>query len=284
MVHWVFDLYPDVLVAAGALRSGSRRERALRRCVRDTFNLASANVFLGHLLLQQAEERFGPIPRATVIPVGGDAAPFAEHSPGPRAVGEPVRVLYCGNLGRLHDVATLLGVVRAGIPDGIALEIRGNGAGFREVEQALAGAAAPGVTLGPPLPDVEWLGAMKRADVALVTMRPGAEAILMPSKTYSALAAGQAVIAVCPERSDLSKTVAECGWRVEPGDVEGLRALLARLGRDPVDLLKRRRAAWEAGKGLYDQGMLGDAWSGVLAGAVEWHARLHGSMSGGKAL
>jgi len=273
VVHWVFDLFPDVLVETGALQRGSLGERWLRQIVRTTFDRAAANVFLGERLKDEAEQRFGPIPRATVIPVGGDAAPFAGFPPEPRPQGEPLRVLYCGNFGRLHDVETLLAVLRDGLPEGIELELRGNGTGFRAIEHALGSRPASRVILGPPLGDALWVNAMRRADVALVTMKPVAEALLMPSKTYSALAAGQAVLAVCPRNSDLAETVnaPRCGWRIEPGDANGLRQALAEAVARPNELLERRRAAWTAGRDCFDQAVLARNWQSVLESAAVFH-------------
>jgi hypothetical protein len=70
---------------------------------------------------------------------------------------------------------------------------------------------------------------MRTADVALVAIARGAEDVMMPSKTYSAMVTGQAILAVCPLASDLAETALgnDCGWVVEPGDVEGLRHPLA---------------------------------------------------------
>ena len=54
VIHWVFDLYPDVLLVAGKVRRGGFRERVIRRLVRDTFDRARVNVFLGERLRQYA--------------------------------------------------------------------------------------------------------------------------------------------------------------------------------------------------------------------------------------
>jgi glycosyltransferase involved in cell wall biosynthesis len=276
IVHWVFDLFPDALVLAGKIHSGSLAERILRSCVRSTLNHAAANVFLGERLRAFAEARFGSIPRSVVIPVGCDARPFRDAIPATRTEGAPVRVLYCGNLGRMHDIATFLRAAKDGLPVGIDFEFRGNGAGFREVEDAVRVARlAPRVRVSCHLPDDEWVEAMRAADVALVTMRPGAEGLVMPSKTYSALAAGQAILAVCPRASDLADTVLahDCGWVVEPGDQAGLRQVLEEIVHDPGNLLRRRRNAWHAGQDIYDQRILAQKWITVLKLALQENRR-----------
>jgi len=271
VVHWVFDLFPDVLLLAGKLRAGSPSEFLLRQVVRSTFHRAAANVFLGERLLAYAESKFGPIPDSVVIPVGCDARPFALCPPTSRERGVPVRALYCGNLGRMHDVATLAQALEAGMRKGIEFEFRGNGAGFRAladlVSEAQLGAK---VRLGGNLPEDEWIGAMRAADLALVTMKPGAEGLVMPSKTYSALAAGQAVLAVCPVTSDLAATVRthDCGWVIEPGDVDGLLRVFEDVVQNPSELFRRRSNAWRAGQEVYDQRVLAKSWMILLDSVI----------------
>jgi glycosyltransferase involved in cell wall biosynthesis len=115
-------------------------------------------------------------------------------------------------------------------------------------------------------PESEWIEAMTGADVALVTMKPGAEDIVMPSKTYSAMAAGQAILAVCPRESDLADTVTkhDCGWVIEPGDVAGLRALLESLPQRAAEVLAKRHNSWNAARECYDQKVLAVRWREVL--------------------
>lgn len=290
VVHWMFDLFPDVLILAGKVRPGSLAERLLRHWVRAMFDGAAANVFLGERLLAYAEAKFGPIPRAVVIPVGCDAEAFADKEPkgrrledvGPPPAGVPsesgggpdtrsdptISVLYCGNFGRMHDVDTLVGALAGGMPAGVQLAFRGNGAGFQVLGAAVRELGlGERVSLGGSLPEAEWLTAMAAADVALVTMKPGAEGIVMPSKTYSAMAAGQAILAVCPRESDLADTVLkhDCGWVVEPGDVAGLRAVLESLPVRSREVLEKRRNAWRAASECYDQKVLAVRWRDLLA-------------------
>jgi len=270
IVHWVFDLFPDVLILADTLRPGSWRERALRRLVRRTFDRAAVNVFLGERLRYFAEAQFGPISRSVVIPVGCDARPFENNPPVACVAGQPIRVLYCGNMGRMHEVETLVAALRPELPSVLEFNFHGNGAGFRQLEIAVGernlGAR---VKVGGNLSEADWVRAMSAADVALVTMKPGAEGVVMPSKTYSALAAGQAVVAICPEASDLADTIRthECGWVVAPGDANGLARLLADIARQPEELLRRRQNAWQAGQHVFDQRVLAKAWIAVLESA-----------------
>lgn len=274
VVNWVLDLYPEAWVAAGWLAAEGGWARRWRRCAQQVYREAAANVFLGESLRACAEEAAGPIPRSWVIPVGAACAQFGERrwSEGIAETHRPVRVLYCGNLGRMHDTATLLAMSRAGLPAGVEVEVRAHGKGFRELARRVD--PAPRLRLGPPLEGTAWPVAMGEADVALVTIRPGAERVVMPSKTYAALAAGQAVIAVCPERSELRATVQrhDCGWWVRPGDDAGLRAALAEAARDRVALRRRQENALRAARETYDVGVVAARWSDLLAKLEEERA------------
>lgn len=273
IVHWVFDLFPDVLVLGGNLRAGSVGAGLLDRLMRSTFDRAAVNVFLGEHLLAYAVSRFGPIPRSVVIPVGCDARPFAGNPPSERSMGNPVRMLYCGNLGRMHDIDTVLGALSVGLPEVISFDFRGNGTGFRLLENVVRERKlGHRVSIGGSMKDADWIDAMRRADVALVTMKPGAEGVVMPSKTYSALAAGQAVVAICPDASDLADTIRthDCGWVVTPGDVNQLNVVLTEIVSRPDELLRRRQNAWRAGQQVFDQRALAVAWNEVLEQASKY--------------
>ncbi len=266
VIHWVFDLYPDVMTAAGTIRANGLVERALRSTVRATFDRAAANVFLGESLRWHAEEKFGPIPRAEVIHIGADGKPFADTPPAPLPSGT-LRLLYCGNLGRMHDVDTIAQVIASGLPDGVSVDFRGNGFGFRALEAALtASGNRSRVKLGGNLPGADWVAEMKAAHVALVTVRPGSEGLVMPSKTYSALVAGQAILAVCPIDSDLAALVRthDAGWVIAPGDTEALKALLRRLAQTPSEVLAKRLNAWRIGHAHFDQAVLARQWDALL--------------------
>lgn len=265
VIHWVLDLYPDALEAAGKLERAGLPARLLRQMMRDTFRRAHANVFLGQHLLRHAEQSVGPIPRSEVIPIGADGAPFRQTPPQPRpAGGAPLRVLYCGNMGYMHDVETIAGVLERGLPRGMEMAFCGNGAGYSSLALRVAGMGGnPAVRFSGNLPDAEWVETMRAADVAFVTMRPGAEKVVMPSKAYSAMVAGQAILAVCPAESDLADLVRahDLGWVVEPGDGEELHRVLAHSTRESGEVFARRQRAWEAGHRLFDQSVIARRWT-----------------------
>ena len=146
------------------------------------------------------------------------------------------------------------------------MEFRGNGAGFRELESAIAGSAGAANSLGGNLQGEAWHSAMRAAEVALVTLKIGAEGLVMPSKTYSAMVAGQALLAICPAKSDLADTVRkhDAGWVVAPGDITGLLAALSQIAAQPDEVLRRRVNSFNAGQGAYDQNAIAGGWAALF--------------------
>ena len=287
VVHLVYDLYPDALVFGGGWSPGNPAARFAARTTRVAIRDCAATVYLGERLRQHAEAHYGVAPRTFVIPVGTDAAQFAGCEPGARNDGiadggrkarptagadlgvAGVRCLYSGHMGLLHDWQTLAEALVAGLPEGLSVEIASNGPGANALKKALAGMeqrSAARLLYAGTRGNIEWRAAMLAADIALVTMKPGAEKVVMPSKTYSAMAAGQAILAVCPRESDLADTVYkhDCGWVIEPGDAAGLRTLLESLPLLAEEVLRKRRNAWRAAQECYDQKVLAGRWRTLL--------------------
>ncbi len=264
VVQLVFDLYPDALVFGGGWSWRSPAARFAARTTRTAIKECAATVYLGERLRRYAEGRYGVAPRTAVIAVGTDTTVFRGCAPVLRAVGR-TRCLYSGHMGMLHEWQTLGSAVAAGLPDGLELEIAADGPGARALKQqlaALASAAPHAMIFAGTRGQAEWRRAMLAADVALVTMRPGAEKVVMPSKTYSAMAAGQAILAVCPRESDLADLILhhDCGWVIEPGDVAGLRHRLAALPASAAEILRLRRNAWQAAHAHYSMEAVGRQW------------------------
>jgi len=276
-VNLLYDLFPDAMEFAGVLRPGSWGARLLGGITAGALRRCDATVFLGERLRKHTERKYGPAQRAVVIPVGADGTPFRDCLPVQATDQTSITLLYCGNMGRLHDYRTIYDALQllrakedfqAGVMARgrrLRVAIHGNGVGFKKF-RALAGAdsgdAAWGLTFGGNLSANAWAKQMCDADIGLVTMSKGAERVLMPSKAYGALVAGQAILAICPNDSDLADLVREheCGWVVSPGDAALLAETLREIRTKPAKVLQKRRNAFRAGHEKYDLAVVARQW------------------------
>lgn len=269
VIHLLHDLYPEILELANKIDRKSLGYRLLEWISRLNIRRSSASVFVGAQLKTFAESRYGRAAVSRIIPVGGDGEPFRGSYPTiPSEL--PFTVLYSGNFGHMHDTETLLRLFQDGGVGGIRFVINASGAGFNKLKSRMEAdetALKSDVVWGEALESRDWVETMKSAHVGLVTMIDGAENVLFPSKTYSAMMAGQAILAICSKQSDLADLIQrfDCGWVVEPGDVKGLKSVLIEIRDGSASLLRRRQNAFSAGHQCFDMGVVARAWLSLLA-------------------
>lgn len=276
VVALAYDLYPDALESAGVLRRGGLPSRALEAMNRLWFRAADGIVFIGHRMARHAIARYGE-PRAwTVIETGADTAEFL-----PEALGDPAPrtdlerwaegrriVSYVGNMGRLHEVETLAASVPIALeelgPDAaIGLVVAAWGPGREVVRKRWPDDTR--IRFEEPLDDALWARLLARSDASLVTLLEEAKDSCVPSKAFSALAAGSPLVAVAPRDSDLGDLVAGrgAGDLVAPGDVDALAAALVRTWRDAAGSEARREHARAVAR-EFDLARLAERWERFL--------------------
>lgn len=258
----VEDIYPDL-----AVRFGVIGERSAVRRLWDALNArvyagAAAVVTLGERMravLAANHARTGRAPLTIrVIPswADGDAIrplPKAEN-PFAREHGtqDKLTVLYSGNMGLAHDLETVLAAADRlrDDPRFYFLFIGDGGKRARLVATATE-KRLPNVKFLPYQPVERLPLSLTCGDVAVVTMEPAAEGLIIPSKIYGSLAAGQAILGLVGEATEVADIIARhrCGVRVSPGDTTALVAALRRLADEPAELAamqRRARACFEA--------------------------------------
>ncbi|MCY7284803.1 MAG: glycosyltransferase family 4 protein [Cyanobacteria bacterium CAN_BIN43] len=147
---------------------------------------------------------------------------------------QPFTILYSGNMGRCHDMETILETAKLLRDQPIQFVCIGNGAKrkiLREQTQKL------GLSnfLFLPYQDREVLPySLTACDLSLVSVSEGVESLVAPSKLYPALSAGRPVTVICPRHSYLNHLIeeAQCGKTFINGDAEGLAAFIRLLMGD----------------------------------------------------
>jgi glycosyltransferase involved in cell wall biosynthesis len=251
----VYDLYPDLAEAIGAVRSGGLVSRVFDAVNRYCFRRADGIVALGDDMRARLMSKLGGQARLHVIPNWADGALIA---PAPKSSSEFAAAnglddrfvfMYAGNLGLFQDLETLVDAVET-LP---ALEVEpalvfvGDG-GRRPVLEARA-RRSNRVFVHDFVP-YERLGDLyAAADVGLIALEPGVEKTNVPSKTYSILAAGKPFIAVCDGSRDLQRLADDgCGICV-PNHAARVAARMTGLLFDPMarqSMGHRAREVFEA--------------------------------------
>jgi glycosyltransferase involved in cell wall biosynthesis len=239
LVCWVQDLYPEIAVAFGALPARSLATRAMAAVSRAVLRRSDAVVALGDEMRARCVAAGAAPDRTVVIPNWADAQgirPVARAENGLRpalAAGAQLLAMYSGNMGRGHDVETLLAAARLlRDHEGIRLVFVGDGAKRPLVEAAAR--ELPNVRLEPYQPRERLSESLSAADVHLIALSPEVEGLAEPSKLYGIMAAGRPALFVGPAGSEVARTLERerCGALVANGDARGLAAALVALAAD----------------------------------------------------
>lgn len=257
VLHWIQDIYPEIAgLHAGAwtvpflfplrvLRN--RAWRRADRCLPVSLDMA-------------ATVRAQEVPNDSVLAMPNWAPRELDQPPPADAVaalrqrwgtGDRFVVAYSGNLGRVHEFGSILDAAE-GLrnEDGIVFLFIGEGARLPEVRRSVATRNLPNVRFLPAQPRPELATALAAADAHLVTLRPGFERLVSPSKFAGVMAAGRPALLVGPETWDLAQLVERegGGLRFAPGDGVALAAAIQRLRAEPASA----RALGQAARRCYE--------------------------------
>jgi glycosyltransferase involved in cell wall biosynthesis len=144
-------------------------------------------------------------------------------------------VLYSGNLGRCHDIETILGAMELLKDKPIQFVFIGAGA---KQENFIEEVDKLGLRncLFLPYQDRENLPySLTACDLAFVSIAPGMEGVVAPSKLYGLMAAGTAIAAICEPHSYLRRVItsAQCGASFNHNDSKELAEFIHFLSLNP---------------------------------------------------
>ncbi len=242
-VHWSQDLYPDVFPALGVhfpkfiMRfMRNVRKKAMRKCDKV---IVSGRCMAKHLVMEGLDaQKIAMVPNwpdieltdpdmadvTVVTPKLDDKAcrPFEKLL----KTEKRFRVLYAGNLGRAHDVDTILNaaeILQEREAD-IEFVFVGDGVRFDHIATQRGERRLDNIKLMPYQPASQLRDVMESGDIHLITMREDAAGYIVPCKLYASFAVARPAILVGPEQSETAKVIQDfgTGFVVPPGDAEQL--------------------------------------------------------------
>lgn len=243
VVQWIQDIYPEVAGAhvggwsaplLAPLRAARNRAwRASAHCVPVSEDMAAtvraAQVSAAHTI---ALPNWAPQELDTPAAAGEVAAVRREW----QADGKFL-VAYSGNLGRVHEFATILDAAALLRDDTrIRFAFIGGGPRLTEVRAGVAQRGLTNIVFHPPQPRARLAAALAAPDAHLVTLRSGFERFVAPSKLAGVLAAGRPALFVGPTDSAIAHLLQNesCGVAVRNGDAPALAASIAAWSTNAV--------------------------------------------------
>ena len=247
-VVWEMDVYPDIAVALGMPvvgRLGGLLDYPRRRAV--------AVIALGDCMKARLLRHNIPQERICVAENWADGGaiyplPFPEPA--------PLRILYSGNLGLAHDVATIRGAIeRLGGDPSVHFDFAGGGPQRKELEDFCHERAFGNVSFRTYVRQEQLGASLGECHVGLVTQKSATLGAVVPSKIYGLMAAGRPVLYIGPAAATPALLIArfDCGWHLECGDVDGALDLLKHLSAHPEEIHRKGEKGRKAFADRYDK-------------------------------
>jgi glycosyltransferase involved in cell wall biosynthesis len=270
-VYKVEDLYPDVAIALGAVRSRALAT-VLRRASRALLRSADAVVVLDDAMRARVERERGGERGLHVIPNWADGEAVRPSAPSSSAfrtsLGIPPGAVvfgYSGNLGRAHRFDALLEAARRlerRRPEAVFLF---TGGGSQQGLVAAAARTSRNVLLRGFQPRERLGDVLAASDVHVVTLRPEVEGLLFPSKVAGVLAAGRPVLFLGDPGGALAREIREAGvgW-CAPHDPDAVETTIESIASDPEGRAEKGRAARAHFERRYARAAMRARWLRVL--------------------
>lgn len=270
LINWLQDLYPEIAQRLGVpLMDGAfgrtltkTRDRALAQAVANIVpsksmaaNVRAANGI--HVINNWTDDE-------RIAPIRIDDNPLREAW----GLRGKFVVSYSGNLGRAHDFATMLDAAERLRDDPrVVFLVIGGGKLASELERQ---AAARGLQASFRFLPYQDRGALKfslgAADVHWLSLKPGTEGFIFPSKLYGIAAAGRPILAIAAKDGEIAALLTrhECGVTIAPGDGAALAREIARLARDPERCAQLGQAARHMLESEFTKAAALEKWRGLL--------------------
>jgi glycosyltransferase involved in cell wall biosynthesis len=277
----IYDLYPDAVVELEVLPSHHWLVKLWDRFNRQIWRRAKSIIVLSSTMKDRIVAKHPQIEsKITVIhswadtsfikPIPKQNNWFArEHN-----LLDKFTVIYSGNIGRCHDVSTIMEAARLLRNEPIQFVFIGSGAKKLTCSR-IANIRTLHNCLFLPFQNKKHLPhTLTSGDLALVSIAPGLEGVVVPSKLYGVLAAGLPVAAICESHSYLKQLIAEagCGATFENGNAVALAEFIRYLSVNPDRATQMSRASRRYCESHFTPEIIAKEYANVV-GNDKWKAK-----------
>jgi glycosyltransferase involved in cell wall biosynthesis len=237
----LYDLYPDIAIALGVLPKRHWLAQLWQNLNRRIWRSANGIIVLSPAMKRQVLMNCPGIgDKISVIHSWSDPdwiVPIAKKEnwfAWKYNLVTKFTVLYSGNLGRCHDMDTILAAAKELRGEGIQFVCIGSGAKREQLMQEVKDLGLDNFLFLPYQEKHILPYSLTACDLSLVTVDDRTENLVTPSKLYSALASGRPIAAICCQDSYLRELIreADCGGAFENGDSSSLAQFIRLLSRD----------------------------------------------------
>lgn len=237
----LYDLYPDIAIELGVVSRQNWIAKLWQALNKQVWQHAQGLIVLSPAMKQRIVDHCPAVANKTyvihswadpkkIVPIPKKKNWFARK----HGLVDKFTVLYSGNMGRCHDIDTIYEAALLLRDEPIQFVCIGSGAKRDDLIQQVKERGLNNFVF-LPYQDKDVLPySLTACDLSLVSVSPGMESLVAPSKLYSALASGRPIAAVCPPNTYLRQMLEEgnCGAWFNNGDSQKLAEFIRHLSQD----------------------------------------------------
>ncbi len=256
LVNWIQDLFPEIAVSSGIRGVNGAFANWLQRMRNNSLNRAEVNVVLGEKMRTRLLQEGVASKQIRIIHNWADGDSIqpqtSEYNPLREEWGLAGKFVvgYSGNLGRAHEIETLLGAAEAlrHDPDIYFLFV-GGGSLLEQLKVEVEKRSLQNFVFQPYQPRELMSQNLAASDVHLTILRPELEGLIVPSKIYGILAAGRATLFIGDRDGEVARILQEgdAGVTVQDGD-----ALVQQINHMKTNPAELARMGWNA-RAIFDE-------------------------------
>ncbi len=251
LILWTMDVNPDEAVELGWLKRDGMVHRIMERLSKYRYKKTDRIICLDHYMASRISSKGSYDGKVSILP------PWSldddiDHIPHEKNIFRKMHkldnkfiVMYSGNFSVCHPVETLLETACQMKDDRkIVFLFIGAGVKKKEIEDFKNKHALDNILLMPYQDRNDLKHSLSAANLHVVIMGERYVGIIHPCKIYGILSTGRPFVLIGPERSHVGDIIHEsgCGFRVDHGDVEGLKSVI----RQAMELPEKEKAAIRA--------------------------------------
>jgi colanic acid biosynthesis glycosyl transferase WcaI len=258
LINWLQDIFPEVATQLGANPFPRRLNELLLKLRDHSLRAAQCNVVLGERMRDHLLSRNVALQQICIVENWADGeliAPRDSNATQLRTANNlhgRFVVAYSGNLGRAHEYESILHaaqILRSNSE--IVFLMIGGGANMQQLRGAVESCELSNFVFLPYQRRKALADSLAAADVHLISLLPGLEGLIVPSKFYGILAAGRPAIFIGDLDGELARRIGEsaCGEVVVTGDGAGLADKIMELKLQP----DRARTQGQRARMIFEQ-------------------------------
>jgi len=257
----IYDIYPNVLINAGLIGRHSGITKYWKKINQQLINHAEWIITLSNSMrdLFYAEYKCKKNNINVIYPwVNTDLIKplsveknsyYQQFNPENKFV-----VLYSGNMGKSHDIETILASAELlKFQKDILFVFFGVGEKWESLSKHVRNNHYFNIKAFPLQPDHVFPYSINIGDVSIVSIGSGSDTLMIPSKVFDYMGAGSAIVGICDSNSELKKIIEDhrIGVHTEPEDVQSLVETILGLYNDVETLNNMKKNARNAAVTLY---------------------------------